>query len=564
MDRLSFEQFLALMDKENGFYRDNDFEETVTYYYETLPEAGIGVEVSADLEYVDIFRSFGYTDISRYEREQNVYTEEEIEVDESEYLRERYFALFLRNKGVHYVCTWDDGAYMCPGRTNRIGYRNLPCCKDTVSIVKKFLDICEEFDLLTERTREHTILNRLATDYIKRQGYSGKLPVELETGRIELCRESLLVNEAPLLQNTYMGKEYALFSVGEQVIQSSAADLQVFSGLVKCCEYYDEVDYFLIGSHLIGMSRYFIWIGSSDRCLPDRYPVHCEQAWIIEQIRSFLPYADSLLRDFYFKEYQERIRHGSDICILTEGPTDWKHLKFHMNHLKDRFTRDLNIHFQEYESSSSQADVAYKMDMGGNLLCDMCFAFSKRKNDEIYIFIADRDRGDVVKKLSSNDANQPFRVWGNHVYSIVLPVPEHRISTPRICIEHYYSDAEIKTEFTCADGIKRRLYMGNEFDQYGRAINLDLFCVNREACGSDSIRIISGSGKKERVISLTKNDGKNYALGKAQFVEHICNNELKISKDTEKAFEKLFEVIRKVKRYDEQLKAQEQAKTQNK
>lgn len=112
------------------------------------------------------------------------------------------------------------------------------------------------------------------------------------------------------------------------------------------------------------------------------------------------------------------------------------------------------------------------------------------------------------------------------LFPIVLPIPEYRISTPRICIEHYYSDSEIKTEFMCADRIKRRLYMGNEFDQYGRAINLDRFCVNREACGSGSIRIISGSGKRERVISLTKNDGKNYALSKALFVEHVCNNEL--------------------------------------
>lgn len=119
-------------------------------------------------------------------------------------------------------------------------------------------------------------------------------------------------------------------------------------------------------------------------------------------------------------------------------------------------------------------------------------------------------------------------------------------------------------EFMCADGIKRRLYMGNEFDQYGRAINLDRFCVNREACGNDSIRIISGSGKKERVISLTKNDGKNYALTKTQFVEHICNNELKISMDAEKTFTKLFEVIREVKRFDEQLKTQERVETQNK
>ena len=563
MDRLSFEQFLDLMDKEDGFYRDDNLWEMVTYYYEPLLETGIGVEVSADAECVDIFRSFGYTDFSKYEREQNAYTEEEIAGDECEYLQERYFALFLRNKGVHYVCTWDDGAYMCRGRTNRIGYRNLPYCKNTVSIVEEFLNLCEEFDRLTERAKGLTILNRLAADYVKRQGYPGRLPVELETGKIELYRESLKVDETFLLQSLYIGQEYALFSEREQVIWASAADLQVFLGLVKCCEYYGDVDYFLIGSHLIGVSRYFIWIGSYGRCLPDHYSMRYEQGRIIEQIRSFLPYADSILRDLYFKEYQERLGHGSDVCIFTEGPTDWKHLKFHLNRLEKRFTRGPNIRFHEYEPTDSPVEAAHKMDMGGNLLCDMCFSFSKKENEEIYIFIADRDRDDVVKKLSPKDTDQPFRAWGNHVYSIVLPIPEHRISTPRICIEHYYSDAEIKAEFMCADGIKRRLYIGNEFDQYGRAINLDRFCVNREACGSDSVRIISGSGKKERVISLTKDDGTNYALSKALFVEHVCNNELQISRDTEKAFEKLFEVIRKIKQYDEQLKTQERAETQN-
>jgi hypothetical protein len=65
--------------------------------------------------------------------------------------------------------------------------------------------------------------------------------VELETGGIELYRESSLkVDEAFLLQSLYIGQEYALFSEREQVIWASAADLQMFLGLVKCCEYYGD------------------------------------------------------------------------------------------------------------------------------------------------------------------------------------------------------------------------------------------------------------------------------------------------------------------------------------
>ena len=71
------------------------------YYYETLREAGTGVEVSADAECVDIFRSFGYMDFSKYERTQNaytnVYTEEDIEADEREYLQERYCCSLCQN-----------------------------------------------------------------------------------------------------------------------------------------------------------------------------------------------------------------------------------------------------------------------------------------------------------------------------------------------------------------------------------------------------------------------------------------------------------------------------------
>lgn len=109
------------------------------------------------------------------------------------------------------VCTWDDGAHMCPGHTNRIGYRNLPCCKDTISIVDKFLNLCEEFDRLIGRAKGHTILNRLAADYIKRQGFPSRLPVNLETGKIELCHESPSVNETLLLQNLYKGKNTLFF-----------------------------------------------------------------------------------------------------------------------------------------------------------------------------------------------------------------------------------------------------------------------------------------------------------------------------------------------------------------
>ena len=172
------------------------------------------------------------------------------------------------------------------------------------------------------------------------------------------------------------------------------------------------------------------------------------------------------------------------------------------------------------------------MDMDGTKLCEMCRSFSLTTNREILVFIADRDRADVVKALAPTQGS--FKYWGNNVYSLVLPVPPHRVATPDICIEHLYLDEEIKSTFMCSDGVERRLYLGNEFDQYGRAPVLDRLCINRAACGA-------------RVLSLSTESEINYALSKMQFAGHICKGEVPISAATEKAFEALFKIILDIK-----------------
>lgn len=84
------------------------------------------------------------------------------------------------------------------------------------------------------------------------------------------------------------------------------------------------------------------------------------------------------------------------------------------------------------------------------------------------IFIADADVKEIRNSLGQKDAQ--YRSWGNNVYSFILPVPEIRQATPEICIEHYYSDNQIKMELKCG-GIKRRLYMGCEFDTDGLSLD---------------------------------------------------------------------------------------------
>ena len=121
-------------------------------------------------------------------------------------------------------------------------------------------------------------------------------------------------------------------------------------------------------------------------------------------------------------------------------------------------------------------------------------------------------------------------------------MPAHRITTPEICIEHYYSDDEIKTFYTCADGKERRLFLGNDFDKYGRNINNGLLCVKRSLCGPDSIKVIDGSSDT-RVISVNKKSDANYALSKQEFA---ARSVIRKNSETYNAFQEVFNIIQTI------------------
>lgn len=68
--------------------------------------------------------------------------------------------------------------------------------------------------------------------------------------------------------------------------------------------------------------------------------------------------------------------------------------------------------------------------------------------------------------MGLQDGSSSFKDWGNNIFSFVLPVPKHRRSTPEICIEHYYTDEEIKTLVKIEDGSQRRLYIVQKNDKF--------------------------------------------------------------------------------------------------
>lgn len=309
---------------------------------------------------------------------------------------------------------------------------------------------------------------------------------------------------------------------------------------------------FVITSHsplfLLGMQEEFGCEGFEIYNMPDAEKIDVERFSEFQRAYEYFKRTAT-----YQREAEEKLksaiseiikRDETEALVVTEGATDWKHIKTAYSVLskqpeyKELFDH-LNFKFLEYTPVATGSDDELVIEMGNASLCSLCESYAKIPNDKKYIFIADRDDEKTNKKLSVLEKR--FKSWGNNVYSFVLPVPDHRQTTPNICIEHLYTDEEIKKEIECS-GIKRRLYMGCEFDDRGMAYSIDRFCENRNCCGTGKIRIIEGSSGG-RVTSLKNEDGTNYALPKMDFANYVTEHQDEFCFD---GFLEIFNILKEI------------------
>ena len=103
---------------------------------------------------------------------------------------------------------------------------------------------------------------------------------------------------------------------------------------------------------------------------------------------------------------------------------------------------------------------------------------------------------------------------GNNVYSFNIPYLENaeRSKTDKICIEHYYSNAEIKTITDHG-----RIYTKSDFDEFGTSLDKDWsfkgFAANNDLT---PISIIAAGNKHLEKKSINaKMSSKN------QFAQHV-------------------------------------------
>lgn len=220
---------------------------------------------------------------------------------------------------------------------------------------------------------------------------------------------------------------------------------------------------------------------------------------------------------------EERLSGYDTPLIVTEGKTDWKHLKKALQRLQENgdFTQ-LNIAFLEYEDD---------IDMGDSNLDLMCQAFLKTAQDKKTIFLFDRDNDNIRKKYAKAEYNS----HGNNVYSFCIP--EINDERKNISIEFYYKTQDLKTE----DENQRRLFIGNEF--YVNSGNSE--------CGNYQTKIKNKAGKLEiidqGVYKMSDHQWQNsIALSKNNFAEYILHNKENFTNFDLEDFKFIFTVIENI------------------
>lgn len=306
---------------------------------------------------------------------------------------------------------------------------------------------------------------------------------------------------------------------------------------------------FIITTHsplfLLGMEEEFSEDGFEIYQMPGGIRINAERFSEFQKAYTYLTNTQQYEHDIY-----EAIKMKQDkMLVITEGTTDWKHMKAAYNALsqmeeyKDIFS-GLEFEFLEYEPKNSSKGNGPRLEMGNTQLCPLCENMAKIIQPRKTVFIADRDHpGTNTKMEGKND--ELYKNWGNNVYSFTLPVPSNRTETPEICIEHLYPDNIIKTEIeTENSNIKRRLYMGNEFDSRGYAADLGVFCEKKTVCGPGKINIIEGSSGER--VTLLSDENVNVALPKMTFANMILEKKVPFDNIDFSSFIAIFEVLKKI------------------
>ena len=461
----------------------------------------ISIDLSLETNNISIYRFFSFYDDSYGDDGENAH---------SHLMQEAYRIYLEQNtfKKWESVCDEDP---MCPGGNILIGFFDILCSQENIEEFKK---LNREFDFCI--TDEEKAIDYVLSYYTKNlpKRYGKGFGCVFSPGKYNLV-------QSKRVERPFVGTEYCLIKLNDKVFGVNKCIYEQVIGNMESINYEENNFYISEDYDLIIQGN----------CCYAKLSADLQEAFLIQRINLFSEFASDRLQGFseyYLRGIPEVSGENIDIpLIITEGMTDWMYIDWAWKKvqndrgLSEKY-KDVKFDVYRYASANYSGQEQYpKLQMDCNALLAMCQAYSKIKRG-LFIFISDRDVDANVKQMSDNGS---YKKWGNGVYSFVLPIPEIRKDNPDICIEHYFSDDEIKTVKTFPDGTERRLYLSNEFDQYGRAPEINRFCINRNACcEKKKIKILDGTGN-DKIINLNDtNDQTNYGLSKMEFANSVISD----------------------------------------
>lgn len=228
-----------------------------------------------------------------------------------------------------------------------------------------------------------------------------------------------------------------------------------------------------------------------------------------------------------YKALRSEVQKNSKPLIITEGKTDWKHLKAAMKALN---IDDLDIEYHEFED-----------DLGDKHLMSLLKDYSRVKLQRRVIGIFDRDNlseKEIIKGLPGL-GDQEYLELGNDVFAFSIPAVNTSEYGEQISIEHYYK----REHLTKCDKDGRRLFLGDEFHKSGNSKDGK---YHTKVSIDKKIRVNGVIDEKVYDRANDLEEEHSVALSKNAFAEYILNGNEFAQEFDFSSFNSIFEVIRKI------------------
>jgi len=203
-------------------------------------------------------------------------------------------------------------------------------------------------------------------------------------------------------------------------------------------------------------------------------------------------------------ELETKVHAINKPVIITEGKTDWKHIKASLQHFKENHEyEDLDVEILEYD-----------FDFGDSKLHNLLNQYKTFPHRYKVIGVFDCDEANGANGKSIHKAGGTKK-YGDNIWGMSIPVPEYRsYNNGGISIEFLYKDEDLKLQ----DENGRRMFVTSEFNENGRlASNHNIGVKNNH----DVKNYITPDKEKIQADEVIDVDGNSLALSKEQFAINV-------------------------------------------